>query len=116
MRQIAAALDAAHGAKLIHRDVKPANIVLADDDFACLLDFGLANAANEAKLTSTGVNRIVRISRHGGAGAAATSVHDLDSRHAKRLVRELKVTGQGEATRRSRVDLCGCALRRRVQG
>jgi hypothetical protein len=39
----------------IHRDVKPANIVLADDDFACLLDFGLANAANEAKLTSTGV-------------------------------------------------------------
>ena len=55
VRQIAAALDAAHAAKLIHRDVKPANIMLADDDFACLLDFGLANAANEAKLTSTGV-------------------------------------------------------------
>jgi serine/threonine-protein kinase len=54
VRQIAAALDAAHSAGLIHRDVKPANILLADDDFACLLDFGLANAASDAKLTSTG--------------------------------------------------------------
>ncbi len=55
VRQVAAALDAAHSAKLIHRDVKPANILLADDDFACLLDFGLANAATDAKMTSTGV-------------------------------------------------------------
>ena len=54
VRQIAAALDAAHSAGLIHRDVKPANILLTDDDFACLVDFGLANAASDAKLTSTG--------------------------------------------------------------
>lgn len=54
VRQIAGALDAAHAAGLIHRDVKPANILLADDDFACLLDFGLANAATDARLTSSG--------------------------------------------------------------
>ena len=55
IRQIASALDAAHSEGLIHRDVKPANILLTDDDFAYLVDFGLANAASDAKLTSTGM-------------------------------------------------------------
>ena len=54
VRQIAAALDAAHSAQMVHRDVKPANILLTGDDFACLVDFGLANAATDAKLTSSG--------------------------------------------------------------
>lgn len=52
--QIASALDAAHGEEIVHRDVKPANILLTHDDFACLVDFGLANAASDAKLTSAG--------------------------------------------------------------
>ncbi|OBK40934.1 serine/threonine-protein kinase [Mycobacterium kubicae] len=54
VRQIAAALDAAHAETVIHRDVKPANILLGNDDFACLVDFGLANAATDTKLTSEG--------------------------------------------------------------
>ena len=54
VRQIAAALDAAHGAGTMHRDVKPENILIGDDDFACLLDFGIANAATEEKLTQEG--------------------------------------------------------------
>ncbi|SRX92333.1 putative transmembrane serine/threonine-protein kinase H PknH (protein kinase H) (STPK H) [Mycobacterium tuberculosis H37Rv] [Mycobacterium shimoidei] len=54
LRQIASALDAAHAAQVIHRDVKPANVLLTGDDFACLVDFGIANAATDAKLTTTG--------------------------------------------------------------
>ena len=54
VRQIASALDAAHTAGLVHRDVKPANILLSNDDFGYLVDFGLANAASDTKLTSTG--------------------------------------------------------------
>jgi serine/threonine protein kinase, bacterial len=53
-RQIAAALDDAHSAGMVHRDVKPANILLTGDDFACLVDFGLAYAASDVKLTSAG--------------------------------------------------------------
>ncbi len=52
--QIASALHAAHEVKLVHRDVKPSNILVADDDFAYLIDFGIARAAGETGLTSTG--------------------------------------------------------------
>lgn len=54
VRQIASALDAAHGVGVLHRDVKPANILISPDDFAYLVDFGIANAATETKLTQMG--------------------------------------------------------------
>ena len=55
VEQVAAALDAAHAAGLVHRDVKPSNILLADRDFAYLIDFGIARAADDTGLTRTGM-------------------------------------------------------------
>lgn len=54
VRQIASALDAAHESGIMHRDVKPENILITRDDFAYLVDFGIANAASEEKLTELG--------------------------------------------------------------
>jgi serine/threonine protein kinase, bacterial len=54
IEQVAKALHAAHHIGLVHRDVKPSNILLDDDDFAYLIDFGIASAAGETKLTNTG--------------------------------------------------------------
>jgi serine/threonine kinase PknH len=52
--QIASALDAAHAAKVTHRDVKPPNILVTRDDFAYLVDFGIASATTDEKLTQLG--------------------------------------------------------------
>jgi len=54
IEQVSSALNAAHRAGLVHRDVKPSNILIAEDDFAYLIDFGIARAASETKLTATG--------------------------------------------------------------
>ena len=54
VEQVATALDAAHQIGLVHRDVKPHNILVAKFDFAYLIDFGIARAADQTGLTSTG--------------------------------------------------------------
>jgi serine/threonine-protein kinase len=52
--QIASALDAAHAAGVMHRDVKPPNVLVTRDDFAYLVDFGIASATTDEKLTQLG--------------------------------------------------------------
>ncbi|WP_256385506.1 serine/threonine-protein kinase [Mycobacterium sp. IS-2888] len=51
---VAKALHAAHKVGLLHRDIKPSNIMLDDDDFAYLIDFGIARAADETRMTKSG--------------------------------------------------------------
>ncbi|OXM49217.1 serine/threonine-protein kinase [Amycolatopsis alba] len=53
--RVLSALRAAHGAGIVHRDVKPANIMVAPDGRVKLTDFGIAHAADDPRLTTSGM-------------------------------------------------------------
>jgi predicted Ser/Thr protein kinase len=81
-KQIGGALDAAHARGLVHRDVKPANILLAPGEHAYLCDFGLAKRTSSRGTTRTGsflgsVDYCAPEQIQGGAVDGRTDVYSL---------------------------------------
>ena len=78
-RQLLSALAAIHAAGVVHRDVKPSNILLDDDGNARLTDFGIAQPEDATQLTATGevIGTFKYMAPEVLAGEAATERSDL---------------------------------------
>ncbi|MEB3368099.1 serine/threonine-protein kinase [Saccharopolyspora mangrovi] len=76
---VAAGLDAAHRAGIVHRDVKPGNVLIGDDGRLKVSDFGISRNVAEHTLTNTGIllGTPAYIAPEVAAGEAVTSAADL---------------------------------------
>ena len=79
MAQAADALVEANRVGIVHRDVKPSNIMVDGDDHAKLGDFGIARAASDAALTQTGLvtGSPAYLAPEVASGEAATAASDV---------------------------------------
>jgi serine/threonine protein kinase len=98
LTQIAGALDAVHQAGVTHRDVKPTNIMLLPDGAAKLLDFGIAQSAEETTSTHRGIivgspSYMAPEQIKGETGTKAADIWALGVLGYEMLTRHLPFTG-----------------------
>lgn len=81
IEQVAAGLDYAHARGIVHRDVKPQNILVTREGLAKVVDFGIAKATGESALTDAGltIGTAHYISPEQASGLPATPVSDVYS-------------------------------------
>ena len=115
---VAEALDEAHGLGLIHRDIKPQNVLVGRRDHSFLADFGLTKGPTEASLTKTGhfVGTFDYISPeqiNGQPASAARDVYSLAGVLYEMPHRDGPVSrsGRGGDPVRARVGAAAAALR-----
>ena len=79
--QACAGLQHAHDAGLVHRDVKPANLLVREDDVLKIADFGIARAAELTRLTQHGtvLGTAAYLSPEQAAGEEVTTATDIYS-------------------------------------